>query len=119
MLEWISEAEALPPIAEKVLLAHPRQSGEVWDIETARLLARHEDVRPLPIQPGGQWPTDFYWSRCEHGSTILVTGNGWWARLDRIVLPPGAEQAYGPAGLGGGHYVRQIGAVFIPQGRRE
>lgn len=116
MIEWIRESESLPPIAERVLLAHPRQSGEVWDVETVRLLIRHEDVQPRPIEAGKSWPTDYYWARGDRqDGSVLITGNGWWARLDHIPLPPGAEHAYGPAALGGGHYVRQLGDVFIPQ----
>jgi hypothetical protein len=112
MISWISESEDLPAIGQRVLLATPRQSGEFWDIETAQLLARHEDVRPVPIRPGDRWPTDYYWGR--HGrDTSLITGNGWWARLDKIPLPPGAAHQI----IRGYHCVVQLGEIFVPQRR--
>lgn len=112
MLKWISEEQALPRIGQTVLLVTPRQRGEFWDIETVTLLARHEDVVARPVKRGSRWATDYYWSR---GQSVhdhrLVTGNGWWAYLTTIPLPPGAVHASG----NGYDFVRQVGDVFIRQ----
>jgi hypothetical protein len=110
-LLWVSESKDLPRIGQTVLLATPRQDGEFWDIATATLLARHENVIPLPVQPGqGFWPTDYYWSRGSHNrDTCLVTGNGWWASLANIALPPMAEHG----SHNGYDFVRQVGRAFI------
>jgi hypothetical protein len=91
-MKWISEAEKLPPIAQKVLLAHPRQIGEFWDIRTAQLLVQYEGVAPVPVKRGDRWPTTYWWgSEGSDRSMFLVTGNSWWTLLDTIPLPPGAE----------------------------
>lgn len=115
ILKWIGECEALPKIGQSILLATPRQRGEFWDLWVARLLARHEDVFPMPVVAGGDWPTDYYWER--NGGTrdtCLVTGNGWWASLTDIPLPPGATHSGDERGY---HYIRQIGDVFVPKAR--
>lgn len=96
MLDWISEGERLPPIAQKVLLLKPRQGGGWWDPCVAMILVRHEGVAPYPIRKGDRWPVDFFWA---HGpgdrSHVLVTGNAFWASLESINLPPGAEHYNG------------------------
>lgn len=114
-LHWISEENALPRIGQMVLLATPRQARELWDIETATLQARHEDVVARPVKRGSLWPTDYYWGYQGRGGNSLITGNGWWARLDAIPLPPRAEHA----SHNGYTFVRQIGDVFVQQGRRD
>lgn len=94
MLKWISEADELPPIAQRVLLMHPRQSGEFWDLCAAQLLAQYEGVVPRPVPKGSPWPSTYYWAtgRGSHDSTsYLVTGNSWWASFKDLPLPPGAE----------------------------
>ena len=110
-LTWISEAVAMPKIGQNVLLATPRQRGEFWDIRTAYLSAQHEGVIALPVSPGSRWPVDYSWRF--HGSAndgiVMVTGNGWWALLDRIPLPPGAEHG----SHNGFSFVRQVGDVFV------
>jgi len=114
VIKWISESNRLPLVGQNVLLATPRQAGKFWDIQTAVLLARHEDVNPRPVQSGGKWPVDYYWGRSVH-DTCLVTGNGWWALLDRIPLPPKAAHDFS----NGYHSVRQVGDVFVPRLRAE
>lgn len=113
-LVWISESDHLPRVGQMVLFMHPRQAGEFWDIEVKCLLARHEDVMTRAVAAGGQWPTDFHWGnpRSREG-TVLVTGNGWWAYMDAIPLPPGAEHRADR----GWKNVYQTGDVFIPQSR--
>ncbi len=91
-LTWISEGDRLPRIGQQVLLAKPRQCDDVWFIATVHLLARHEDVVARPVKPGDQWPLDYYWSR-GRGDNVLLTGEGWWASLAGLPLPPGAEHA--------------------------
>lgn len=115
-IEWISEADALPMIAQRVLYMSPRQSGEFWDTQVARLLCRHEAVVPMPVKPGGEWPTSYYWSLDHWGKdNSIVTGNGYWAYMDGIALPPGAEhKVLGPRN---DRLIVQIGDQFIPQGR--
>lgn len=94
MLKWISEADDLPPIAQPVLFMHPRQFGEFWDMHVACILVRYEGVVPRPVKPGSRWPTEYWWgAKRGEGADNLVTGNGWWARLDGLPLPPGAEHA--------------------------
>lgn len=46
---------------------------------------------PHPVRKGELWPTEFYWSYGTQQQTCLVTGNAYWASLDSINLPPGAE----------------------------
>lgn len=114
-MKWISEAEKLPPIAQKVLLAVPRQFGEFWDLKVAQLLVRHEDVSPRPVAKGSRWPTEWYWDSSQCGrDTTLVTGNSWWALMDDIPLPPGAEHA----AARGFHYIIQPMPVFVSQAPR-
>lgn len=117
-MKWISEAEALPAIGQVVLLAHPRQSGEFWDITTAQLLVQYEGVFPRPVAKGSRWPTEFYWEANRGGSVkshpFLVSGNSWWALLDDIPLPPGAEHKTER----GFHYVAQPLPVFVGQSSR-
>lgn len=120
MLTWISEGERLPMIAQTVLLAKPRQFGEFWDICTARILVRHEGVIPVPVRAGTDWPTDYWWSPA-HGRAVidsptLVTGNSWWAAMDDLPLPPGAEHRRGPLG---GHYFAQPVDVWIGKTKKE
>lgn len=112
MIKWISEETALPRVAQHVLLATPRQMGEFWDLAVAKLLIQHEDVQPVPVRVGERWPTTFYWSRSQLvRDTCLITGNGWWAAMNGIPLPPGAvhhnSQGY--------DLIQQIGDVFISQ----
>ncbi|HEY1394750.1 hypothetical protein [Roseateles sp.] len=115
MLDWKSEGEMLPQIAQCVLLATPRQFDGFWDICVAQLLVRHEDVSPAPVRAGDPWPTDFYWCRSISGrDTMIVTANGWWTSLANIPLPPGAAHA----SERGFDYVRQLGGAFVPQGSR-
>src|SRR5262245_54211539 len=92
MIRWISEGQRLPPIGLSVFVAHPRQSGEFWDIKVQCLLCRHEDVIPKPIKAGSRWPTDYYWRgiRAGRDDVHLVTGNSYWALMNEIPLPPGA-----------------------------
>lgn len=114
-MKWISEAEALPQIAQVVLLAHPRQGGTAWDITTAQLLVQYEGVIPRPVPKGSKWPTTYYWETNRGGSVqshpFLVSGNSWWALLDDIPLPPGAEHRTER----GYHYVAQPEPVFVTQ----
>lgn len=91
MLEWISEEERLPIIAQRVLLLSPRQGGEWWDPRIAMILVRHEGVVPHPVRKGEVWPVDFFWNYGGQQQTALVTGNAFWASLENINLPPGAE----------------------------
>lgn len=114
-MKWISEAEQLPPIAQNVLLAVPRQFVEFWDLTTAKLLVQYEGVTPLPISKGQKWPTTYWWER-NHGGSIkrhpcLITGNAWWTLLDAIPLPPGAEHRTER----GHHYIAQPSPVFVMQ----
>lgn len=112
-MKWISEAEALPQIAQEVLLAHPRQQGEFWDITTARLLVQHEGVAPMPVPKGAEWATTYYWETNRGGSAtshpFLITGNSWWTLMDDIPLPPGAEHMFER----GYHYVAQPKPVWV------
>lgn len=111
-MKWISEADQLPPIAQPVLLAHPRQTGEFWDLRVAQLLVHHEGVVPRPIKKGERWATDYFWDASRDGRyTTLVTGNSWWALLDDIPLPPGAEHRTER----GYHYIAQPTPVFVGQ----
>lgn len=111
-LKWISESEALPPIGQPVLFMDPRQADSFWDIAVAHLAARHEDVRPQPVEPGSVWPTEYHWASDRAGRDItLVTGNGWWARLDGIELPPGANHET----IRDFHCIAQPKPVFIHQ----
>lgn len=113
-MKWISEAEALPKIGQTVLFMAPRQFDTCWDISTARLLVRHEDVHPVPVKPGTRWPVEYSWCRGSgpRSDVCLVTGNGWWAALDDIPLPPGAEHVLDHPG---GHYIAQPTPCFIAQ----
>jgi hypothetical protein len=109
-MKWISEAEQLPKIAQEVLLAVPRQGGEFWDLKVAQLLVRHEDVAPHPVKTGSRWPVDWWWSwNRDGGASVLVTGNSWWALLDDIPLPPGAEHKTDR----GFHYIAQPKRVWV------
>ena len=113
MLTWISESERLPMVAQTVLLAMPRQHEEFWDICTARILVRHEAVMPLPVRAGTDWPTDYWWAP-SHGRAVLdrptfVSGNNWWAAMDALPLPPGAEHRHGMRG----HYIVQPVNIWI------
>lgn len=111
-MKWISEAEKLPPIAQLVLLAVPRQGGDFWDLKTSRLLVRHEDVHPRPVPRGSKWPVEYWWSGAKDGrSETLVTGNAWWTLLNTIPLPPGAEHR----SERGQHWVSQPRPVWIGQ----
>jgi len=109
-MEWKSEAAELPVIAQSVLLAVPRQFGEFWDLKVAQILVRHEGVIPKPIPLGSRWPVDFWWStgRGPH-DTNMVTGNSWWAPLDEIPLPPGAEHKI----IRGYHIIAQPTSVWV------
>lgn len=110
-MRWLSEAEEMPKIGQIVLLAVPRQFGALWDLKTAQLLARHEGVVSRPVAPGSRWPTEFWWDAPRGGDVTLVTGNSWWALLDDIELPPGAQHAF----ENGFHYVAQPKPVFVEQ----
>jgi hypothetical protein len=112
-MKWISEAEQLPPIAQKVLLAVPRQTGEFWDLKVAQLLVRHEDVAPRPVPKGSRWPVEWSWNSGRDDVT-LVTGNSWWSLMDDISLPPGAEHKTER----GFHYIAQPVPVFVTQAPR-
>lgn len=92
VLDWISEGEALPIIGQTVIVAHPRQVGEFWDVKIQCILARHEGVLVRPVKAGERWPTDYYWGDIRNqAGTNIITGNSWWAYLDGINLPLGAE----------------------------
>lgn len=111
-MKWISEGEALPAIAQNVLVATPRQSGEFWDIVVACILVRHEGVVPQPVSPGARWPVDFYWGFARRpNDNFIVTGNGWWASMTEIDLPPGAEHQQ----IRGFDCIAQLGHVFVQQ----
>lgn len=111
-MRWISEAEALPPVAQKILLAHPRQTGEFWDLCTAQLLIQYEGVAPVPVKRGDRWPTTYWWSASKDtGATYLVTGNSWWTLLDTIPLPPGAMHKLDREF----HYIAQPELVWVGQ----
>ena len=90
-MNWTSEREALPPIAQDVLLAYPRQFNEFWDFSVSRILVRHEDVMlELPVE-GERASTGFWWEGGGKGrDMILVTGRAWGAPLTGLTLPPGA-----------------------------
>lgn len=104
-MDWFSEAEKLPEIAETVMLASPRSSGDFWDLRLAMILVRHEGVVPMPVPNESKTPVDFYWAPDgDIRKSRLVTGRQWWARLDTINLPPGAEHARGRRGE---HFIRQ------------
>lgn len=91
-LQWISEEERLPIVAQRVLLLSPRQGGGWWDPRLAQILIRYEEVVPHPVRKGDAWPVNFHWSWGGGNTNIaLVTGNAWWASLEEINLPPGAE----------------------------
>lgn len=112
VIKWIRETDKLPPIAQPVFYAAPRQGGEFWDVSVSRILVRHEGVFPRPVKAGTKWPTEFWWCSDHFGrSTHLVTGNGYWAAMDDIPLPPGAEHK----NERGQHWVAQIGECFIEQ----
>src|ERR1700677_4775989 len=105
-IEWISEADRLPRIGQDVLVlvATPCKMGDFWDIRVGSLLVRHEDVVPLPVKPGDQWPVDFHWSFDQ-----LVTGNGWWASMTALPLPPNAKHET----IRGYHCIVQVGEAFV------
>ncbi len=111
--EWISEGDRLPKIGQNVMIALPDQFASFWRVSVARLLVRHEDVYPMPVQAGsGKWPVDYYWAPPGRGrDTSLITGNGWWAAMDRMNLPPlaghGCERGY--------HFVVQTAPAFTPK----
>ncbi|MFT5949661.1 MAG: hypothetical protein ACI807_003947 [Paracoccaceae bacterium] len=111
--EWVSENEDLPAVGQVVFLASPDQFAEFWRFDVAQLLVRHEGVYPTPVQAGcGTWPVDYYWCvRGQARATSLVTGNGWWAPMDRMSLPPRAEHKKER----GYSFVEQVGPVFIPK----
>ena|SRR5882757_6504880 len=116
-MKWISEAEALPEIAQTVLLAHPRQHDQFLDITTAKLLVQYEGVVPVPVAKGSKWPSTYYWET-NHGGSVkshpyLVSGNSWWTLMDSIPLPPGAEHRLER----GHHYIAQPSLIFVPQGQ--
>ncbi len=116
-MKWISESEALPEIAQVVLLLHPRQSGEFWNLTTAMLLVQYDGVVPVPVAKGARWPTTYFWET-NHGGSVkshpyLVSGNSWWSILDDIPLPTGAEHKNDR----GFHYIAQPVPVFVGQSR--
>lgn len=114
-MKWISEVEALPPAGQPVFYMAPRQADTFWDVKVARLHIRYDGARIRPVKPGDEWPTDFWWSMDHFNSeTGLVTGNGWWAWMDDIPLPPGAEHRRERDQ----HYIAQIGNVFVSQRTR-
>lgn len=114
-MKWVSEAEALPPIGQSVLLMVPRQAGEFWDLHAAGLAADYDGVAPHPVAPGSRWPVKFWWNISKRGrEPVLVTGNAWWAEASDIPLPPGAEHRRGPRG---DHYIAQPERVWVDQGK--
>lgn len=119
VLNWTREDVALPRIAQPILLAHPRQSGDFWDLAIGKLLVKHEDVCPIPRPRGHRWPTDWWWEVNRGGSAQsnpwLVTGNNYWAALDAIPLPPGAAHARDRSY----HYLIQTAKAFVGQGEKE
>lgn len=90
-MKWISEAHQLPKVGQPVLLAHPKQDYDLWEMNIVALHIRHEGVTPKPVAKGSEWPTEYHWSPLrDHLTITFVTGNSWWAQLDDIELPPGA-----------------------------
>lgn len=115
-MQWISEQDRLPPIAQNVLCAFPRQFGEFWDLKTCSILVRHEGVYPAPVLAGDRWPTDYYWSQGNPAKdSRLVTGNAWWMLLCDIPLPPGAQHSVEH----GCHTVRQVDFDWVCQNKTE
>ena len=110
-IKWISEADELPHVGETVLLCAPRQHTEFWDIRTACILIRHEGVTPVPVKAGSRWPRDYYWGARRGDETTMVTGNSYWARLDAIELPPGAEHRTER----GQHFIAQPNDIWVGQ----
>lgn len=109
MLKWVSEEDRLPKIGQKVLLLSPRQGGGWWDPSIAMILVRYEGVVPLPINKGAKWPVNYYWSDGRTNSHTLITGNAYWAALDEINLPPGAEHYSDVYG----HEFQQVGFEWV------
>lgn len=95
MNEWYSEQTKLPRIGERVFICRPREDVDLWDIHVGFLAADHEGVVARPVPTGTKWPTQYYWVfgpvRMGTNYTCLITGNGWWAPLSAISLPPGAR----------------------------
>lgn len=90
-MEWIRESDALPLIAQDVLLAQPAGYDKFWKIHVARILVRHEGVCPMPVNIGDDMPSEFWWARGEgRESSLLLSGKNWWASLTGLKLPPGA-----------------------------
>jgi len=109
-VKWVSESERLPKIAQKVLLAHPRQFDNFWDIKVAQLLVSYEGVVPRPVPRGSKWATEYWWDSSRDGREInLITGNSWWALFDQIPLPPGAEHAHER----GYHFISQPTLIWV------
>lgn len=113
-MNWISEAEQLPPIAQHVLLIHPRQAGEFWDMYVAQLLVQYEGVAPRPVPKGSKWPSAYYWQTGRNrDNMLLVTGNSYWALFDGLPLPPGAKHVTDREF----HYIAQSDPVWVGQSR--
>lgn len=108
-LTWVSESAALPLVAQSVLLMTPRRAGEFWNINIACILIRYEGVLPRPVEAGAAWPVDYWWGTGPAREIVMVTGNGWWAPLSSLPLPPGAEHR----SERGYDYIAQIGEVFV------
>lgn len=112
MIEWISEGTALPVVGQNVLVAKPRKFQEWWDLSVGCILIRHEGVPVMPVKAGTKWPTNYYWSlSTDKRSTSLITGNAYWAALDELPLPPGAEHYFEREY----HAIKLVGECFIPQ----
>lgn len=113
-IKWISESEALPRVAQPVFFMAPKQADNHWTISVACILIRYEEVHPHPVKPGSRWPIEFWWGRPRGSDLVsLVTGNGWWAAMDDIPLPPGAEHRTER----GYHFIAQPEDVFVGQGK--
>lgn len=110
MLDWVSEEDRLPPIAQTVLVALPRRSDPLWDIRVGYVFVRHEGVAPHPVKRGDRWPVDFFWGFAPgHRDTSLITGNGFWSSLSSINLPPGAAHSFAR----GQHWIAQSDFEWI------
>lgn len=101
MLEWISEAEALPPVAQEVLYTRPHEFDRFWRIAVAMILIRYEGAQPHPVKIGDKRPVTFWWGFGRSQETLLLNGTGYWAKMTGLPLPPGAQHTH----IRGGDYI--------------
>ena len=116
MINWISEENSLPMSGQTIIHASPRMRDEFWNIRIRTLLIRFEGVIPLPVPKGSKnWPTEYYWGDPYNGkNTSLITGNGYWANLTDLTLPPNTEIFNGSCG---DKYIvgKNRECLFVPQ----